>query len=60
MPYYSVTVEILVESNSEAEARDTIENYVDDLVSNKKNKDLQDYYIVSGEELKDGEGILVH
>jgi hypothetical protein len=51
MSYYYVNVEILIESDNEDNARDNIENYIDDLVSNKKNKDLQDYSILSCEEL---------
>jgi hypothetical protein len=46
MSYYTVNVQILIESDSEDNARDSIENYIDDLVSNYKNKDLQDYTIV--------------
>jgi hypothetical protein len=47
MSYYTVTVEIVIKSDNEVDARDNIENYIDDLVSNYKNKDLQDYTIVN-------------
>ena len=47
MSYYTVTVEILVSTDNKDNARDIIENYIDDLVSNYKNKDLQDYTIVN-------------
>ena len=47
MSYYTVTVEIVIKSDNEVIARDNIENYIDDLVSNYKNKDLQDYTIVN-------------
>lgn len=48
MPYYYVNVEILIESDNEDDARDNIENYIDNLVSN--NDDLQDYSILSCEQ----------
>ena len=51
MSYYYVNVEILVKSDNQDNARDIIENCIDDLVSNKKNKDLQDYSILSCEAL---------
>jgi len=49
MSYYYVNVEILVKSDNQDNARDNIENYIDDLVSN--NNDLQDYSILSCNEL---------
>jgi hypothetical protein len=52
MAYYTVTVEILIESDNEDDARDAIENYIDDLVT-PSNYDLQDYTIVNSEELKE-------
>jgi hypothetical protein len=47
MSYYYVNVEILIESDNEDIARDNVENYIDNLVSN--NQDLQDYSILSCE-----------
>ena len=52
MSYYYVNVEILIESDSEDNARDSIESYIDNLVSNKKNNDLQDYTILTSELLE--------
>ena len=49
MPYYYVNVEILIKSDNEDNARDNVENYIDNLVSN--NDDLQDYSILSCEKL---------
>jgi len=49
MSYYYVNVEILVKSDNQDNARDIIENCIDDLVSN--NNDLQDYTILSCDEL---------
>jgi len=51
MSYYYVNVEILIESDNQDNARDNIENYIDSLVSNVKNKDLQDYAILECNEL---------
>ena len=51
MSYYYVNVEILVSTDNKDNARDIIENYIDDLVSN--NDDLQDYTIISCEELEE-------
>ena len=46
MSYYYVNVQILIESDNEVNARSDIESYIDNLVSNNKNKDLQDYAIL--------------
>jgi len=46
MSYYYVNVQILIESDNEDNARSDIESYIDNLVSNVKNKDLQDYAIL--------------
>jgi hypothetical protein len=51
MSYYTVNVEILVKSDNQDNARDIIENYIDDLVSN--NNDLQDYSILICKKLKE-------
>ena len=51
MSYYYVNVEILIESDNEVNARSDIESYIDNLVSNVKNKDLQDYAILECNEL---------
>jgi hypothetical protein len=51
MSYYTVNVEILIESDNEDNARDNVENYIDDLVSN--NNELQDYSILTCKKLKE-------
>jgi hypothetical protein len=51
MSYYYVNVEILIESDNEDIARDIIENYIDNLVSN--NNDLQDYSLLTCKKLKE-------
>ena len=51
MSYYSVYVEILVKSDKKDNAKDIIENYIDDLVSN--NNDLQDYSLLTCIKLKE-------
>ena len=51
MSYYTVNVEILVKSDNQDNARDIIENYIDDLVSN--NNDLQDYSLLTCKKLKE-------
>ena len=53
MSYYTVTVEILIKSDNEDIARDNVENYIDDLVSN--NDDLQDYSLLTCVKLKESE-----
>ena len=41
--YYTVMVEILVKSDSEANAFDMVESCIDDMVSN--TNEVQDYYL---------------
>jgi hypothetical protein len=41
--YYTVNVEILVKADSEADAFDVVESYVDDMVSN--TNEVQDYFL---------------
>ena len=50
MSYYTVNVEILVSTDNKDNARDIIENYLFDLVSN--NDDLQDYSLLTCKKLK--------
>ena len=47
--YYTVKVEIMIESDSDYNAKDDIESYIDNLVSNIK--ELQDYSIIGCDEL---------
>ena len=51
MSYYYINVEILIESDNEVNARDNIENYIDNLVS--KYTDLQDYSILNCEAVEE-------
>ena len=44
MKYYTIKVEILVESKDENNARDIIENLIDDI--QQKNKAVQDFQLV--------------
>ena len=44
MKYYTIKVEILVESKDENTARDIIENLIDDI--QQKNKEVQDFQLV--------------
>ena len=44
MKYYTIKVEILVESKDENTAKDIIENLIDDI--QQKNKEVQDFQLV--------------
>lgn len=43
MKYYTITVELYIDANSEKDAFNIVENHIDDIVSN--NNEMQDYFI---------------